>query len=403
MDSALAVGRRVREVRCWRGLTLREAAGLAGRSFSFWGQVERGERAVTNRNTLEAMASALRVHPGELTGQPWTPQDPVSADAQAGLLAIEIALERYELGVYPEVPVRDWPQIQADINQVMRLHYDVVDYPAAGVLASALIGELQGAYVRLPQRRREVLLGLIDAHRVAMRTAKDLGGHGLPRLAAQAVRQCAEALEDPAWLGCAAVVRGYATGELDRAGQYRRSVAAAETLTSQLDSGEAVQACGMLHLMAATAAGARGDHDTSATHLNEASALAARMDTEVGTWANLFFGPTAVGIYRTSQALELGEHGLALEAAKAVHPELLPKRQQAFFWIEVGRALVAGKKTRDKGVRVLVDAEQLAPQRIHHDVLVRETVAGLLRQARRDAGGRELRGLAWRMGIAPGG
>ncbi|HEY3893918.1 MAG TPA: hypothetical protein VGL88_00965 [Pseudonocardiaceae bacterium] len=50
---------------------------------------------------------------------------------------------------------------------------------------------------------------------------------------------------------------------------------------------------------------------------------------------------------------------------------------------------------------MLLHAEQLAPHMIRHDVFVRETVAGLLRQARRDAGGRELRGLAWRMGVAP--
>ncbi len=50
---------------------------------------------------------------------------------------------------------------------------------------------------------------------------------------------------------------------------------------------------------------------------------------------------------------------------------------------------------------VLVHAERLAPQRIRNDVIVREVVAGLLRRARRDAGGRELRGLAWRMGVAP--
>ena len=403
MDDAKAFGKRLREVRSWRGLNLREAAGLAGRSFSFWGQVERGERAVTNRNTLEAMASALRVHPTELTGQPWTRQDGASAEAQAGLTDIAIALERYALGVDPEVPVRDWPQIQADIDQLVTLHYHAVDYTAAGALAPALIGELQGAYVRLPQRRREILFGLIDAHRVAMRTAKDLGDRGLPMVAAQAVRQCAEALDDRAWLGCATVTRGYATGELDRAGQYRRSVTAAETLTSKLGSSDALQTCGMLHLMAATAAGARGDHDASVTHLDEASARAARMDTEVGTGGHLWFGPTAVGIHRTSLALELGEHGQALDAAKAVHPELLPKRPQAFFWIEMGRALVAGKKTRDKGVRVLVHAERLAPQRIRHDPIVRETVADLLRQARRDAGGRELRGLAWRMGVAPRG
>jgi hypothetical protein len=48
---------------------------------------------------LEAMASALRVHPTELTGQPWTPHD--VADAHTGLMAIETALERYELGTDP--------------------------------------------------------------------------------------------------------------------------------------------------------------------------------------------------------------------------------------------------------------------------------------------------------------
>jgi hypothetical protein len=37
MDEAKALGRRLRELRCWRRLTLREAAGPAGLSFSFWG------------------------------------------------------------------------------------------------------------------------------------------------------------------------------------------------------------------------------------------------------------------------------------------------------------------------------------------------------------------------------
>jgi len=157
----------------------------------------------------------------------------------------------------------------------------------------------------------------------------------------------------------------------------------------------------MLHLSAALAAAAQADHDTVAIHLQEASALAARMDTEVGTWANLFFGPTNVGIWRTSLALELGEHRHAIQAAKAVHPELLPNSRQAQFWADLGRALTATKKTREKGIRVLLHAEQLAPQLIYHDVFVREAVADLLRQARREAGGRELRGLAWRMGVTP--
>jgi hypothetical protein len=54
---------------------------------------------------------------------------------------------------------------------------------------------------------------------------------------------------------------------LDRTAQYQRSVTAAESLTSWLDNNDAVQACGMLHLSAALAAGAQADHDTAATHL----------------------------------------------------------------------------------------------------------------------------------------
>jgi hypothetical protein len=236
----------------------------------------------------------------------------------------------------------------------------------------------------------------------ALAIANLLGTRGLPTLAGLRLQQCAEALDDPVWLGYASWWRGFATSRLNWTVHYQRSVAAAESLTSRLDSSDALQACGLLHLSAAWAAGAQADHDTAVTHLAEASALASRMAVEVGTWANLWFGPTTVGIWRTSIALERCEHGQALQAAKTVHPELLPAAvHQAGFWADIGRALAAENKTRNKAVHVFLHAEQLAPQRIHKDVLVRETVAGLLRQARRDAGGRELRGLAWRMGIAP--
>jgi transcriptional regulator with XRE-family HTH domain len=402
MEELRTFGRRLRELRCWRRLTLREAAGLAGLSFSFWGQVERGEKPVTRRDTLETMADALRVHPADLTGQPWTPQDPVDADTKAGLDAIETALERYALGVDPEVLLRPWPQITADLHRLITSMTWTADYRGASELAPVVLGELHGAYLRLPRHRHEVLVGLIRAYTSAMITATRLGARGLPGAAVRAAQQCAETLDDPLWLGYAAFVRGFATGRLNRAAHYRRSVAAAENLTNLLDSSDALQACGMLHLSAAFAAGAQADRDTVNTHLAEASVLAARMDTEVGSWADLFFGPTNVGIWRTSIASELGEDSRVLEAAKTTHPELLPSHNlQAEFWTEVGRALAAENKTRNKAVGVLVHAEQLAPQRIRHDVLVREVVADLLLQARDDASGRELRRLAWRMGIAP--
>ncbi len=398
------LGDRVREVRGWRQLSVRQAAGLAGLSSSVWGQVERGDKPIGNRRTLEAMAHTLRVHPTDLTGQPWAPPDLVGSEAHAGLIGMETALERYDLGIDPEIPVRDWPGIANDLDNLAKLMHWSADYAEQGVLTPALLGELHGAYVRLPQHRREVLVGLITAFSSVVSTTKRLGVRGVPSLAARDVPRCAEELNDPVWRGYAAYLRGDATGHLDRAAQYRRSVAAAQALTGQLDDLDAVQACGMLHLSAALAAAVQADPDTAATHLDEASALAARMDTEVGTWAHLWFGVVNVGIWRTSLAVELGDHAQALETAKAVHPELVPgTSRQAEFWAEVGRALVARKKTREKGLRVLLHAEQLAPQRIRHDVFVREAIADLLRQARREAGGRELQGLAWRLGVNPTG
>ena len=106
------------------------------------------------------MAGALRIHPTELTRQHWSPQDPAGADRQAELDAIETALEGYELGVDPEVPVRPWPQIQADLDRLVHLMDHTVDYAAISGLAPMLIGELQAAYVQLPRHRRQVLLGV---------------------------------------------------------------------------------------------------------------------------------------------------------------------------------------------------------------------------------------------------
>ncbi|MGH3777011.1 MAG: helix-turn-helix domain-containing protein [Pseudonocardiaceae bacterium] len=397
----MTLGERLQEIRRWHQLSLREAAGRAGLSVSVWGQVERGEKAVANLYTLEAMARALWVHPTELAGQPWAPHDVVSSEAHAGLIGIEVAMERCELGVDPEVGVRDWPEIVADLELLEKLRHWSADLAALGGLTPALLGELHGAYVRLPDRRREILLGLMRAYSSAAMVTTRLGVRGLPILAAHGVAQCARALGDPVWLGYAVWLRGAATGQLDRVAQYRRSVAAAQTLTGKLNDVDALQACGMLHLSAALAAAAQADRDMAATHLEEASALAARMDTEVGTWANLWFGPANVGVWRTSLAVELGEHRQAVRAATAVHPELLPTSRQAQFWADLGRALVAGKKTREKGVRVMLHADQLAPQLIRTDVFVREAIADLLRQARRDAGGRELRGLARSLGVTP--
>jgi len=69
---------------------------------------------------------------------------------------------------------------------------------------------------------------------------------------------------------------------------------------------------------------------------------------------------------------------------------------------DLGRGLASDRGRRGDAVKALRTAEQLAPQRVRANPYVRETVTDLLRLARRDAGSRELRGLAYRMGVGVG-
>ncbi|WP_312864046.1 helix-turn-helix domain-containing protein [Saccharopolyspora phatthalungensis] len=404
MDEGHEIGRRLREIRSWRQMTLKATAELAGLSFGYLGRLERGDQPITKRSTLEALANTLRVSPTELTGKPWAPTDPVGADAHAALAAIETALEEYELGIDPGVAIRPWPELAADVERLCDLQHVHADYAAQGQLAPVLLGELHATYVRDPQHRRDALLGLVHCYSSACTTTKRLGGRGLPLLAVRMAQQCAQELDSPEWTGYTIWLRSEAAGELSRTRQYARSVAAAEDLSRALDDPNVTQTYGMLHLSAALAAAAQGDRDTATTHLDEAQTIANRMEVEVGGFARLWFGRTNVGIWRTSLLTELGEGPKVAEAARSVHPELIPSpSRQAEFYIDLGRAMLTEPATRDRGLSALLHAEKLATQRVRNDVFVREAVGDLLRRARRDAGSRELRGLAWRMGVAPAG
>lgn len=402
-DDAAAIGQRVRMIRGWRQLSMRAVAELAGISYSYLGYIERGEKVVTNRSILEPLANALRVSPQELSGQPFPPKDPVGSDAHAGLHNIEMALETYELGHDPGVQVRSWAEIEADVQRLRGHMHGRADYAAQGELAPALLPELHAAYIRLPEHRADVLRCLVETYGSMAITAKHVGGRGLPLLAVRLAQQCAEELGTPEWLAYSTWLRGDVSGQLNRDAQYRRAVEMAERIAPSIDRGGApLEMCGMLHLSASLACAAQGNRDQMNTHLVEADDLAARMDTSVGTFARLWFGTENIGVWKTDLHLELGDGPHAASVAGDVHPERIPSPgRQAEFYMSLGRALTMDSATREKGVRTLLHAESLAPQRVRSDVFTRETVGDLLGRARRTDMGREVRGLAWRMGVAP--
>lgn len=398
-------GRRMREIREWRGMSLKAVAGLAGISYSYLGKLERGEKEVNNRQTLEGIARALRVSPTELTDQPHT-GDPRMAETHAVVRGVEEALNEVELGERPEgITPRPWPALLAVLDHLNTKLRPEADYAAQGKILPTLLYELYASYLAADVPRRDVLVAIVQVQHAAAVLTKNLSARGVPVLAAHHAKAAARELGDPVWLGLVAWLRGHAAGSANRAGQYSKSVRAADDLVGHLDDPDAAQVYGMLHLNAALAKAAQKEASDAETHLAEAQTIADRLDFEVGSFGSLYFGRPNVGIWRVGLATELmASGGKVAELARGVRPELVPSAaRQGMFYADLGRALVRERRTHSEGVAALLRAEQLAPQRVLNNVFVRTAVSELASKVKRDALGRELRGLAWRMGLPPKG
>ncbi|SDP80611.1 Transcriptional regulator, contains XRE-family HTH domain [Lentzea jiangxiensis] len=390
------IGRRVREIRSFRGMSLTATAQLAGMAPSYLSMIERGLRPVNQRATLEALANALRVSPAELTGKPYAPTDAASEEAHGHIFEVEDAMTAWRIGEVPDAPARPWQQVSAELDLLNLTLRPNADYAAQGALLPSLIRDLLVA-ASDPKRRTAALVGLIATYKAVAYFAHDLGVAGLPVLAVERMREAAEELDDPVWLSYAAYQRAQLISGTNRSRQYDLAVQ-----TAQLP-GARVEVQGLAHLTAALACASRGDADAAQTHLAEATALADRIEPDVSPWMQTNFGRTNVGIWKVSIGLELGAGAKVREIGSTVRPAGVSKSRQAQFWIDVGRGLLTERKHRDQGLAALLEAEKLAPQKVRNNVFVRESVAGLLAQARREAGGRDLRGLAYRVGVAPSG
>ena len=104
-------------------------------------------------------------------------------------------------------------------------------------------------------------------------------------------------------------------------------------------------------------------------------------------------------MWRASLAVEAGNAEAALAFADHVEPRALASgNRRAALRLERARALGMLGKDSD-AIGELRGAERLSPAQVRNHPLVREMVVTMLDRARREAGGRDLRGLAWRMGI----
>jgi len=211
-------------------------------------------------------------------------------------------------------------------------------------------------------------------------------------------RRAADLLGDPVWRAAAAFECAQARTAASKSRALLSTARRADELQPHLgDDRFAHQVYGMLHLSAALACVVQGDHGGAHAHGAEAAQVAAPLGDRDDAFE--LFGPANVGVWRASFAVEAGNAGQALAYADAIEPRLLASNnRRAALHLERARACAMLSKDGD-AVRELRQAERLSPAQTRHHPLIRELVTDMLTRARREAGGRDLRGLAWRMNL----
>jgi transcriptional regulator with XRE-family HTH domain len=391
-----SIGLAVRRARRARGLTLAEAAGLAGHSESWLSKIERGHLPLDKRADIAALAEVLQVSADSLLGEP-------APEVQAGRDAWNLApLRAVLLDASPDDP----PGIAARPVSVLRDLNEQADaalrwskYDQLLPLLPALIGELEvQAATADGQDREEALRLLVPATATAVITLRYASQPDLAWVAAERGRQAAALLGDPVWEGAAAFEMAHARSSANKPRALMVMPKAADRFESLAGrSRMAREVYGMLHLSAALACAVSGDHAGAEEHGAEAARVAEPLGDEPDAWE--LFGVSNVGVWRTSLAVEAGNAERALEYASRVEPRALASNnRRAALLMEKGRAYAMQGKD-PQAVAELRRAEMLSPAQVLNNPLLRELVRNMLDEARRKAGGRDLRGLAWRMGV----
>ncbi|HEX5493076.1 MAG TPA: helix-turn-helix transcriptional regulator [Mycobacteriales bacterium] len=392
-----ALGRRIRELRRIRHLSLDAAAGLAGMSRSMLSYIERGERALERRSHVQGLAYALRISPDELLGQPYPLTGDDRASAQAHIEGIRSALMVTGIGHVEDANPVERPvgELVANAGRARTALCRDADYSAAAAgLADILVGLHVHTAGPAGRDQERALRALVLACCTACAIAKELGYSDLAWVAAERARHAAQAIDDPVLDGLASTYVCYALQT--HVTKLSLSLRAIGRIEPHVGSDPlAMQVYGQLQLRAA--------HDSAVTGRPAADYLAEayRVGERTGerTDYGIYFGPTNIGIWDTAIAIEQGEGGRAARIAEQVNITAMPSRQrQAMFYADLGRAL-AQDRQHAQALDAFLTAERLAPVFVHSSPFARDAVLDIRDRARRASVGRELSALVYRMGL----
>ncbi|MGW4124784.1 helix-turn-helix domain-containing protein [Nocardia sp. NPDC004711] len=395
------IGQRVKEIRKRRGITQQVLADRTGLSRGAIAKYESGERPVDSRRTLLALAEALGVTLGDLTGHEHDKLDPSTAGFHTAVPDLETVLWA-QGNVTDTRPPRTLDQLAADARRATKLRHDC-DYATLGPMLGPMLTDAY-RHVRDADdaERAWDVLGTV-AYGVAS-ALRARGYHALAWTAAQEVQRAAEHAGSAAPIAAAAFIRGQIL--LSRPGALPAALATttgtAERIAAEVRTVGEIETYGMLHLQGSIVAATMGGDPEP--HLAEAAEQAGRLSSATvatSTARNESFGPANVALWRMSAAMERREPGEVLALAPTLRPVDLPNEgRKAQYFVEIGRAHAMRKDYRDS-LYALLRAEHAAPQHVRTMPPVRELVGHMMRTAKRELTTGDLGKLAQRIGVVP--
>ncbi|WP_327049325.1 helix-turn-helix domain-containing protein [Microbispora sp. NBC_01189] len=391
------IGDNVRRARRYRGKSISELAGLIGRSKGWLSKIENGLLPLDKRGDIAAIADALEVSAVDLIGESASAIPRVRR--YGDIMRLREVLLDSTLTSPPDVAARSLADIAAGFDREILAARQASDHATLCRLLPDVVAELHVHAVAEDERDRTTALRLlVDACAATTFLLRHNGQIDLAWIAADRAAQAAALLDDPITTGAAIFAQAHARPSAARVRALRTAGTAADAIEPYLgDDRRAHEVYGMLRLSAALAHAIEGNHDAARDQADEASAVADRVGDHPDAWQ--WFGPSNVGTWRCLLAVEAGEPREALRYGSAVDRSALASRgRESSLHVEMARAHAMLGDTA-ASVAALRTAERLAAPRVHHNPLVRELVTSQLERARREAGGRELRGLAYRMGV----
>jgi transcriptional regulator with XRE-family HTH domain len=393
-DEAGAIGRRIRQVRYSRRKSLRVIGELVGMSKWTLSAIERGEQAPSLKQIV-ALANALEIAPSELTKLPIPA--PANGHIDVTIEAVRLALDAIDADfldglVLPVAVLRD---------QVTRIHAQrrACQFTEVATDLPALIRNLHTT-LATGTDHAELLDLAVYLHIHVTRLWLMAAGApvDLIRRTVFLTRRLAQERDEATTLAAAMFVVADA---LWHAGAFPLGRAELDSIilpSTTADTAGVVGNVTVTHALAAVLDGRPGD---VAAPIQAATELGERFGATGDTDSLGFvFGPVDAGVNWMALVLEAGEPDQAVSIAQEVDPQRHPfPANRAHYWIHYGRALARLRGRHDDAVRALRTAEHLFPTKVRRDPIIRSVLAELLPHSRRDAVGRELRGMAYRAGL----